>query len=349
MGARWENAMKPHRFRAGLAALAFLTALPAEAAPDSVKVGINNVISDVVFRIAEKKGYFAEENIKAELMVFDSGPKMIAPLGAGQIDVGAGASSAGLYNAVGRGIQIRVVADKGSTPAGYDYMPLMVRKSLVDSGKVKTVADLKGLRFGEVGPGAATNSKLAHILEGAGLTYKDVEHNYIGYPQQLAAFTTGAIDAAITTEPSATQAVKSGDAVRFVVDGWKNQTVAVVLYGGDFIAKRPDVAQRFMNAYVKAARFYNAATQGGKFTGKGADEVLELIEGSTGLKDRALLLAMIPNGIHPDGTVNVDTLREDVKFFAANGYLERPAKVEDVVDGSFAAKAVAKLGPWHGE
>ena len=323
----------------------FASAGTAQAA-DKVKVGINNVVSDVVFHLGLERGIFAAEGLDVELIAFDSGPKMVAPLGAGQIDVGAGASSAGLYNAAARGINIKVVADKGSTPVHYDYMPLMVRKELVDSGKVKTIADLKGMRVGSVGPGAATNAKMAHLLAKAGLGYKDVNHTYIGYPQQIAAFTTGAIDAAISTEPSVTQAVNNGVAVRFVVDGYPNQQVAVLLYGGDFIAKRRDVAQRFMNAYVKSARIFNDATAGGKFDGKGADEVIKTIMRTTGLKDAELFKTMIPNGIDPDGKVDTQSMAEDLKFFTENGYLERPAKVSDVVDTSFADATLKALGPY---
>lgn len=313
---------------------------------DDVKVAINNVVSDVVFHLAAERGFFVEQKLNVTLIAFDSGPKMIAPLGAGQVDVGAGASSAGLYNAVARGINVKVVADKGSTPRNFDYMPLLVRKELVDSGKVKSVADLKGMKFGEVGPGAATNAKLSHILGKAGLTYKDVSHNFINYPQQIAAFTTGAIDAAITTEPSVTQAINSGVAVKFVADGYPGQQVAALLYGGDFIAKRPDVAERFMIAYVKAARVYNDATAGGRFDGRGADDVIKTIMKSTGLKDVSLFKKMVPNGIDPDGKVDAASMAEDLKFFSENGYLERPAKVQDVIDTSFAEKAVKKLGPY---
>jgi NitT/TauT family transport system substrate-binding protein len=313
---------------------------------DDVKVAINNVVSDVVFHLAAERGFFTEQRLNVTLIPFDTGPKMIAPLGAGQVDVGAGASSAGLYNAVARGINVKVVADKGSTPLAYDYMPLLVRKELVDSGKVKSVADLKGMKFGEVGPGAATNAKLGHILGPAGLTYKDVSHNFINYPQQVAAFSTGAIDAAITTEPSVTQAVNSGIAVKFVADGYPGQQVAVLLYGGDFIAKRPDVAERFMVAYVKAARVYNDATAGGRFGGKGADEVIKTIMKSTGLKDAEIFKRMVPNGIDPDGKVDTESMAKDLKFFSENGYLERPSKVQDVLDASFAESAVKKLGPY---
>ena len=133
-----------------------------------------------------------------ELIAFDSGPRMIAPLGAGQIDIGAGASSAGLYNAVSRGIIVKIVADKGSTPPGYDYMPLIVRKDLVDSGKVKSLADLKGLKLAAAGPGSATNAKLNLALTKGGLRRQDVVELNLSYPQQVAALATKAIDGSIT-------------------------------------------------------------------------------------------------------------------------------------------------------
>jgi len=167
------------------AILSFLLAAAGLASPASaaqlveVKVGTNNVISDAPFFIANRKGYFEEQGIKVKLVSFDAGPKMIAPLGAGQLDVAAGAASAGLFNAAARGIDIKIVADKSSTPPGYDLMPILVRKELVDTGKVKSYKDLKGLKVAEAGKGGSPGSKLNEALKKGGLTYKDVAHEYL--------------------------------------------------------------------------------------------------------------------------------------------------------------------------
>jgi NitT/TauT family transport system substrate-binding protein len=332
-------------------ALLIATCLVARAdaqQPDTVKIGVNNVISDIVFYIAQEHGFFTEQNLKVAFIPFDSGPRMIAPLGVGQIDVGAGASSAGLYNAVARGIDVKIVADKGSTPSGYDYMPLIVRKDLVDSGKVKSFADLKGLKIAAAGPGSATNSKLNVALSKGGLTYKDSQNVNMSYPQQVAALASKAIDASITTEPLASQAIDNGVAVRLSDDTlYPGQQVAVLLYGSDLITKRRNVAERFMIAYVKAARIYNDATKGGHFDGPDAEAVIDLIMKTTGLKDRDIFKRMIPNGISPDGAVNQDSLAEDLRFFVAEGLIEKPVKVGDVLDMSFVDHAVGKLGPYH--
>jgi len=170
----------------------------------------------------------------------------------------------------------------------------------------------------------------------------------MSYPQQVAALTSKAIDASITTEPLASQAVNGGIAVRLSDDTlYPGQQVAVLLYGSDLINKRHDVAERFMIAYVKASRVYNDATRGGHFDGPGADAVVELIMKTTGLKDRNFFKSMIPNGISPDGAVNKESLAEDLRFFIAEGLIEKPVKVDDVPDMSFVDNAVKKLGPYQ--
>ena len=77
--------------------LAFVGALLSSAlsAADlvNVRVGIVNASSDVGFFIADKKGYFREEGISVSFTEFDSGARMVAPLGTGQLDVGAGSVS----------------------------------------------------------------------------------------------------------------------------------------------------------------------------------------------------------------------------------------------------------------
>lgn len=314
-------------------------------AVDTVKVGNNGVVSDAVFYIAEKHGFFAKQRIKVEFVLFDSGPKMIAPLGTGQIDVGAGASSAGLFNAVARGIDIKVVADKGSMPPGYLYVPLLVRKDLVDSGKFKTLADLKGLKVAEGGEGGTPGSFLTEALKPFGMTYKDVQHVYMSYPQQVAALANKAVDAALTAEPSATQAVMMGSAVRVSNDNiYPDQQVAVLLYNGDFAKKRKDVAQRFMNAYVEAVRYYNQALKDGRFAGPAAEDVIKIMIENTRVKDAKLYKEMVPNGVDLDGRLNLESMKKDLAFYRSQGYIEKPIELDAVVDESFVKEAVKLLG-----
>ncbi len=343
-----------HAIRSALLCVSITAAMlgaPAVRAADldEVRIGTNNVISDAPFFIAEKKGYFKEQGIHVTLVPFDAGPKMIAPLGTGQLEAAAGAMSAGLFNAVARGIDIKVVADKGSAPPMYDYMPILVQKALVDSGKVKSYADLKGMKVAEAAKGGSPGSKLNEAMKTAKLGYKDVDHEYIGYPQHVAALSNGAVAASVTTEPSATQAIERGIAVRFSKDSlYPDQQIAVLLFGGDFIKKQPEVAKKFMVAYIKGARFFNGALKDGHFAGPNAPELISILTEYSNVKDPALYRKMTPNGIDPDGKLNLESLKKDHEFYKDQGYLEGKATtVEQVVDTSFAEAAVKQLGKYQ--
>lgn len=317
---------------------------------DKVTLGVNAVVSDAPFYIAQAKGMFKDQGLDVEFVSFDSGPKMVAPLGAGQLDVGAGAISAGLLNSQSRGLNIRIVADKGSTTPTVDHGPLIVRKDLVDSGKVKSYADLRGLKVAEAGKGGAVASRLNEFLKTAGLTYADVEHVWnMGYPQQVTALANGAVDAAISSEPSVTQAVEKGVAVRFSKpEDYPNQQIATLLYSDNFAKKRPDVAQRFMNAYLAAVRLYNdAVDKNGRFSGPVGDEVIDILATNTSVRDKNILRAMIANGNNPDGEVNVDSLEKDLSFFRSQGYIEGDPNLSSMIDMSFARNTVKKLGMYN--
>jgi len=121
----------------GLSVLAFSLAYPlAAAAADVVKMGELPSISNVGLYIAIDKGYFQARGITVEIEPFASGAKMVPALATGQLDVAIGTPSAGLYNAIAGGMDFKIVADKGQTRPGYNFTPLVVRKDLLDSGRV---------------------------------------------------------------------------------------------------------------------------------------------------------------------------------------------------------------------
>lgn len=331
-----------------LAAALLLAALAPERsrAADVVRIGITNASSDITFFLADRKGYFREEGIEVKLIAFDSGAKMVAPLGAGQLDVGGGAASAGLYNALQRGIDMKIVADKATNTAQYSYKALLVRKALVASGAFKTLADLKGRSIAIVANGAADNSVLNEALKSVGLTLGDVRRVYLGFPQQPVALENGGVDAAISAEPEVTRAVRLGSSVRFegISAFYPVQETAVVLYGGDFV-KRRVVATKFMKAYLRAVRDYDRALKDGRIAGPGAEEVVRIMAEVTHAPDARLFREMVPSWCDPDGRVDVESLKKDLDFFKSQGEVKGAVTVEEVMDGSFVAAALAALGP----
>ena len=330
-------------------ASALLGASPLQAAePEAVRVAISSTSSDVPIFIAEKKGYFREEGLAVTTIPFASAAKMVAPLGAGELDVGSGSAAAGVYNAVARGIRLRIVADTSSAPPGYGHNILLIRKDLVASGRYRTLADLKGMKVLLTAPGASSNSTMNEALKKAGLTFRDIEPVYLGYPDHVTALVNKGADAGLTAEPAATQAVNAGAAVRIMSDDEIDpyHQAAVVLYSAAFADGRPDAARRFMKAFLRGVRYYNGALAQGKLAGPNADEVIAILTESTNIKDPAVYRAISPQGCNPDGYVNRASLEKDLAFYREMGWITGDVALDRVLDNSFVDWALKALGPY---
>ena len=321
--------------RLGLATLlAVMGASSALAEPAQVTVGVASSISDAPIYIAQAKGYFRDEDLMVDPQTFASAANMIAPLGTGQLDVGAGAPSAGLYNAFARGIHVKIVADKASSQPGYGVNRILIRKAHVDSGRFKTLADLKGMKIAMSGVGVSSMTTLNDAVAPFGVKYSEIEVTDIPFPQHMIAMQNGAIDGSVTTDPSSTLAIKSGVAVRLKGDDevLPGHQVAVLLYAEHFAKARTDVAHRFMRAYVRGVRFYNGALHNGRFLGPN--------------KDPKIFEEITPVGNDPDGRVNVPSLQRDLDFFREQNLVSARIDLATVVDSSFVDAALKSLGPW---
>ncbi|MBI2952798.1 MAG: ABC transporter substrate-binding protein [Chloroflexi bacterium] len=314
--------------------------------PVTVKIGSNSAgsPSDAGVYIAIEKGYFREEGLNLELVPFDSAALMIAPLSTNQLDVGGGLISAGLFNAFGRDIPVKIVADKGSVPKGFGYMAQVLRKDLIDSGVFKTDADIKGRTIANNGTGNLADIQIEMFLNKAGLMRDDVKIVIIpAMPDMLTALANKAIDAASFIEPNITLGVERG-----IITRWKpsdetypNQQVGVLMYSPNFSSNLP-AANRFVTAYVRGVRYYNDAFN----TGKNKQEVISILGKYIKVADKSVLERMVPVGLNPDGMVNMESITNDVKWFIDHGYIKQPVDVKKVVDNKYVDYALKRLGKY---
>jgi NitT/TauT family transport system substrate-binding protein len=326
----------------------FAGALPLAADTlDVVKLGVGpDSLTYTPFYLADRLGFFKAEGLDVQFITIDSAAHMVAPLGVGQLDVGGGAISAGLYNAVARGIDIRIVADLGSDPPGYGFQTLVVRKSLVASGGFKSLKDLKGKSIAITAKGISTTALAAALLKKAGLSIDDVNLVYMPVADQIVALSTGALDASLMPEPGPTIAEKKNVAVKVMHDDafYPNQQLVVMLYGSSLLHDRREVGVRFMRAYLKAVRLYNDNLRNGKISGPAADKIMTIFAEETH-QDRSVLSLVTPPGNNPNGRLNVTSMRSDYDFFKGQGMIEGAATgPESAVDSSFATDALKKMG-----
>jgi NitT/TauT family transport system substrate-binding protein len=335
------------RVLAPLAVLALAVPSGARSADlTTVHLGLVPSMSAAPLFVADQLGYFKQEGLDVQVTTFPSAANMIAPLGAGQLDVGGGAAVASMYNAIGRGIDVRVVADLATDPPGYGFQRLIVRSDLVKSGRYKAVADLKGMTFANNARGVGAESQLNKLLEYGGLKFGDVHHVYMGFPDSVVAHKNSAIDAVVVPEPNATVAVQSGAGIDVMGDDvyYPNQEVAVVLYGTTFLRTNREAGMRFMRAFLRGVRYYNGALAKGKLAGPNADTVIKILTDNTPVKDPGIYRALTAGGSNPNGTINMASLKTDYDFYASDGLIDHAVDVNTVVDNAFVDDALKHLG-----
>jgi ABC-type nitrate/sulfonate/bicarbonate transport system substrate-binding protein len=313
------------------------------SADDTVKVGVFQSISDAGIYVAIEKGYFAEQGLKVDVRNIDSSSTVTTALVSGDIDVSGGSPAASIYNAVRQGLPIQIVADKGSTLPGHGYFAFMVRKALAD--QIKTPADLRGHILAATGyfAGASNEVTIHHLLAPAGVKENEVNIVAMSFPDIVAGLGTGAIDVAALIEPLVTVAVDRGIAVvwKRADEIYPSQQYAALIYGPG-ITERPDVATRFMVAYLKGVRFYNDALNGKA----SRSELIGILTKDTSVKDAALYDKMVLPGLNPNGTLNIDGMREDMNWFLAEGRMKELVDIKKVVDTRYIEAAVSKLGEY---
>ena len=317
---------------------------------EKVIIGTVAAVSDAGIYIGIAKGFFKEQGLELEPGIFDSGSNQVALLAAGKLDVAGGSPAAGLFNAFAQGVNIRIVADKGTHTPGHGYIAFLVRKEL--SSQVKKVEDLKKLERPRMSINATGGSgqepQLRTLLKMAGMDIKNVEVKIVPYPQVPAALASNGLDVAPTIEPYATKVIEQGIGTKLVwIDDFRpNDIGGVLMYSEQFMKERPQAAKNFMVAYLKSVRYYLDAFEGKNPALK--SEVINILAQNTTVKEPDLYQRMRVPGFDAGGRVNVPSLKNLFSDFVAIGYIQNPekVKVESLVDNSFVDYAVQKLGPY---
>jgi NitT/TauT family transport system substrate-binding protein len=237
----------------------------AQGKPTKVSVVILYLTADIGIFLALSRGYFAEQNLEVELTRVSSAADIIPLFGTSKLDVGSGGTTPGLLNALRRGLPVQIVTDKWSVlPPGVGLGQLLVRRDLVDSGAVKSVADLKSKRIAVSNiQSTSLNYVVRGIAEG-GLNRNDIELIEMPFNQFVPAMEKKAIDGGMVYAPLLdTLVAKLKLAVPMVeADSAKTSmgdSLNIMMYSPEFA--KTDAAKRFMIAHVKGQRDYQRAVE----------------------------------------------------------------------------------------
>jgi ABC-type nitrate/sulfonate/bicarbonate transport system substrate-binding protein len=331
------------------AAPAAAAAAPAAQQPSVVRIGLPQSISDSGVLIARARGYFRDQGLTVEIVPFQSAPDTIPALASGELEAAGGTISTALFNAIERGVGLKMVADKGSSRPGFEYSQIVVRRDLLESGAVREVADLRGRKIGVASLRSGVESLVAQVLALGGLSVDDVDLTVLGYPEGVVALGNRAIDANSTIEPLLSLGVAQGASGTWE-PGRSSSAYGGVYQAGNLVvgprfAAQPEQVRRFLVAYLRGVRDYNDATR----KGMNRPEIFAMLAKHLTVKDVALWERMVPTGLNPDGRIHVETIREDIERWIDLGMLKPEDRIDpnQVIDHTFVDYAVSRLGPYQ--
>ncbi len=330
---------RPSASLAAATVSAAATLPPPPSKAETVHVDHVPLMNFAPLYVAIERGYFKEQGIEIDLQRVASGTEAMPFLAQGQIDVGAIGIASSTFNSVKRGFDVEIVASAAYFPDKNNPTVVLVRKELMDSGKVKTIADLKGKKVGVAGTAGSTGAYLlSKALETARLKPTDVDMQNLANPDMVTALANGAIDAALIGSPFSQQAVQAGSAVVLLSDWLPGASSTAYLYSAKFIKEHPETALRFMAALIKGSR----AMQGDQYL---SPENLAAYVKWTGSPEAAIKAAS-PLRYDPNLTVARESIADQERVDRDNGWSDYKDALDlgQLIDESFGQRAVSALG-----
>jgi NitT/TauT family transport system substrate-binding protein len=301
-----------------------------------MKAGYSPFVSYGPLFVALERGYFAEQGIDMDFVAFDASGLMIPPLSAGQLDIGSGVPGPALFNALSRGVDLKLLV-ANSYSDGY----LMVRKELVDSGGLQTWGDLRGKRVSFHVEGSSADYILRDAFYRNGLTLQDVEVQRLGNPDIPPALANGAVDAAVAPEPVPVAVEAQGTAVRWSIlrDVVGLHVASSLLAGPSLLNRGEGPVTRLVTAVIQGQREFNAGIQNGKVTDSGIREILSKW---TNLPSQTIALTTVIEG-PPNGRIDLDDLELQQDFWLGEGLRLERLDLSKFVESKYVDAAVANL------
>ncbi len=336
-----------NRLRLTMAMLLLVTLIAAcgddesdpTAAPEaltSITVGNIPVLIYAPVMIALEKGYFEEQGLDVNLENLAGGADMVTATATGQFDIGIGGAGPAFFNAIDRGVELKIVA-----PLHFERppqaTPLVVSKERYDSGELTNIEDLEGLKV-SVNARGATEYWLDQVMRKAGLTIDDVDLQTLPFPDVPAALASGALDGAMLGEPLATRAIQE-DLVTILDDDFISDFQPTFVWvSPQFAEENPELVVAFLKGFLMGVRDMIGDDWD-------SDENMEILEMHTSVP-ADLIREASRSYWEPNGVVRTEDLTSLQEFFGARGLLEYddPIDPEEIVDRSYVEDAVAELG-----
>lgn len=213
---------------------------------ESITLGGLDSDANLVFLVAENLHYFTQNGIDFSFQTYDTGPDAISDLLSNNIDI-AGTSEYPMVTSAFANDSVSII-----TSISQSYVIDLI--GLTNKG-ITTVANLRGKRIG-LALSTITEFYLGQFLELNGMSINDVTLVNVPVTQDIAALTSGSVDAVVTRNPwesqineqfpggTSTWSLQSGQAA-----------FSVLTCRNDWIQQNPELIERFLKSLAQAEAF----------------------------------------------------------------------------------------------
>ncbi len=235
-------------------------------------------VTSAPFFIAREEGYFAEQGLDVEFIQMIQPTVAIGEVARGTIDISQIGTRIGPFNAMARGAEIHIVADKGGFTRGGAYSGLVVRKDLLDASGKPDWDRIRG-QWLSIDPTSFWGFINERYFRKNGVRFDEFKLEELPVNVLSDAFAKKKVAMATVAEPWLTQFISEGHVVLCSSDGdlAPSAHFSGVCFGPSLLVKNRDAGVRFMVAYLKAVRQYNKGKTPrnleilAKYTGLGLD------------------------------------------------------------------------------
>jgi NitT/TauT family transport system substrate-binding protein len=335
--------MQPKRCLLALVASLTLAGLAPAGAVDKITVAVNKLSAGSPLYIGRAKGYFAAESLEVELLHSTSAQTIGLAVASGDAQLGMTAFTAGIFAIAGGG-KMKIVAGGYEEAKGFKGLAILANNAAYEAG-LRKPGDLKGRKVGSTQTGAPMEHQVVRVGKTHGYRFGDITFVRMQTLGNLvSALRGGQIDATALPATLAVGVEKSGGAkiIAWMADEVPGQ-LGGIFANANTMSQNRALVVRFLRAYIKSIRHYDAAFQqkGPDGTpGKGAnyDETLTIIADYLG-EPPAQVAAGLPY-FNPDARLTAADIAEQIEVWHAMKLLDPAVTVGRVVDPSFLATAV---------
>lgn len=312
---------------AAFALLLLTHTLWAQSAPDKVTVGtITLSLNNLPIYVAQEKGFFAKENIFAEVVVLNASTRAIPALIGGSIDLSA-SSAMTTIRAVAKGADLKMVGGLINAPV-YD---------LFAAAKYKTIESLKGSTIGVTGLITSDTILLKEMLKANGLEYPR-DYGMIavgGTSDRWIAMRTGNIAAGILSPPFTFAAEEAGF----------NNLGATSKYIPNFTQTVFNVRTKWAQEHrALLVRFLRAIVRASHWAHMQKEDTVRIIAKRFKFNDKysegSWRYFVATNAIPKDGDINAKGMEKVFQLLIADGTLKPPPpRLDKYADVSYLDEA----------